>query len=91
MQSLTNVQRWVMSVLVVTTIMHFSAGLVVAAVFVDDARVDAKIGLNVLAALTGVMAVVAARAIHGRRLLSPWLALGLVPGVVGAFVTVTYG
>src|SRR3954454_19660380 len=72
-QSLTNVQRWVMSVLVVTTILHFAFGLAVAAVFIDDARLDARIGLNVLAALTGVMAVVAGRAIHGRSLLSPWL------------------
>lgn len=90
-QSLTNVQRWVMSVLVVTTILHFSAGLAVAAVVVDDGRVDAKVGLNVLAGLTGVMAVVAARAIHGRRLLSSWLVVGLVPGVVGAFATIAYG
>jgi hypothetical protein len=90
-QSLTNVQRWVMSVLVVTTILHFSAGLAVAAVFVEHDRVDAKIGLNVLAGVTGVVAVLAARAIHGRRLLSPWLALGLVPGLVGAFLTVNYG
>jgi hypothetical protein len=86
-QSLTNVQRWVMSVLAVTTIVHFSAGLAIAAVVVDDARLDAKIGLNVLAALSGVMAVVVGRAIHGRSLLSPWLALGVVPGVVGAFLT----
>jgi hypothetical protein len=86
-QSLTNVQRWVMSVLVVTTILHFAFGLAVAAVFIDDARLDARIGLNVLAAVTGVMAVVAGRAIHGRSLLSPWLALGVVPGVAGAVVT----
>jgi hypothetical protein len=86
-QSLSNVQRWVMSVLVVTTILHFSAGLAVAAVVVDGARADAKVGLNVLAALTGVLAVAAARAIHRRAVLSPWLALGLVPGVIGAIVT----
>ena len=87
MQSLSNVQRWVMSVLVVTTILHFSVGLAVAAVVVDGARADARVGLNVLAALTGVMAVAAARAIHRRPLVSPWLALGVVPGVVGAIVT----
>jgi hypothetical protein len=90
-QSLTNVQRWVMSVLVVTTILHFAFGLAVAAVFIDDARLDARIGLNVLAALTGVMAVVAGRAIHGRSLLSPWLALGVVPGLAGAVVTFAIG
>ena len=75
--------------LVVTTILHFAVGLAVAAMFVDDSRVDARVGLNVLAAITGVMAVVAGRAIHGRALLSPWLALGLVPGLAGAVVTFT--
>jgi hypothetical protein len=35
------------------------------------------------------MAVAAGRAIHRRAFLSPWLALGLVPGLVGAFVTFT--
>ena len=87
MQSLTNVQRWVMSILVVTTILHFSVGLAVAAVVVDQARTDARVALNVLAALTGVMAVAAGRAIHRRAFVSPWLALGVLPGVVGAIVT----
>ena len=32
------VQRWVMSVLAVTTIGHFAAGLVLAAVFMDSAE-----------------------------------------------------
>jgi len=85
-QQLTNVQRWVMSVLVVTTILHFSAGLAVAAMVIDD-RLDARIGLNVLAAFTGVLAVVAARAIHRKPVLSTWLLLGLVPGIVGAALT----
>jgi hypothetical protein len=91
MQSLTNVQRWVMSVLAVTTIVHFSAGLALAAVLVDDAHLDARIALNVLAAVSGVMAVAVGRAIHGRALLSPWLVLGIVPGVVGAVLTFTGG
>ena len=86
-QQLSNVQRWVMSVLVVTTILHFSGGLAVAAMVVDDTRLDARIGLNLLAAFTGVLAVVGARAIHRKPLLSSWLLLGLVPGVVGAALT----
>jgi hypothetical protein len=86
-KALTNVQRWVMSVLVVTTILHFSAGIAVAAVLIDDNRADARIGLNVLAAVTGVLGVAAGRAIHGKRLLSPWLLLGLLPGIVGAVLT----
>jgi hypothetical protein len=86
-QQLSNVQRWVMSILVVTTILHFSGGLGVAAMFVDQERLDARIGLNVLAAVTGVVAVAAGRAIHRKQVLSPWLVLGLVPGLVTAALT----
>ena len=86
LHSLTRVQRWVMSVLLVTTILHLSAGMAIASVVADRARLDARIGLNVLAAVTGVVAVVVGRLIHQRRPLSTWLLLGVVPGVVGAFV-----
>ena len=85
--ALTGVQRWVMSVLLVTTILHFSAGLAIAAIVMDENRVDARVGLNVLAAVTGVVAVAAGLAIHGKRPVSLWSLLGLVPGVVGAVLT----
>jgi hypothetical protein len=86
-QQLSNVQRWVMSILVVTTIVHFSGGLAIAAMVVDQDRIDARIGLNVLAAVTGVLAVAAGRAIHRKQVLSPWLVLGVVPALVGAALT----
>lgn len=85
--SITQVQRWVMSALAVTTILHLSAGLVLAAIFLDESRVDGRIGLNVIAGMIGVGAVAAARAIHQKPILSPWLALGLVPTAVGLFLT----
>lgn len=80
---LQRVQKWVLSVLVVTTILHLSAGLAIASAYVDRDRLDAVVGLNVVAALFGVVAVAAGLAIHRRPLASPWLVLGLVPGVVG--------
>ena len=86
MQSLTNVQRWVMSVLAATTILHLAAGLVVAAVFMDPDRVDARIGLNVIAAVIGVLSVATGLLIHRRSPLSPWLLLGLLPGIVGVWL-----
>jgi len=86
-ESLTSVQRWVMSVLAVTTIMHLSAGLVVAAIFMDDSRLDARIGLNVIAAIIGVLAVGIGRLIHGRYVLSTWLLIGLTPGIAGLWLT----
>jgi hypothetical protein len=82
-REITRVQQWVLSVLVATTILHLSAGLAVAGVYADGSRPGAGVGLNVLAAVCGVAAVVAARMIHRLRPLSWWLLLGLLPGIVG--------
>lgn len=86
-RDLARVQRWVMSVLAVTTILHLAGGLVVAAVMLDDAPDASKIGLTVIAGVFGVIAVAAGLAIHGRRILSPWLLLGAVPTALGLWLT----
>jgi uncharacterized membrane protein len=83
---LARVQRWVVSVLLMTTIIHLSVGLVIAAVVIDDSHRDAQIGLSVLASAFGVLSIAAAFAIHKRPLISPWLALGLLPGIVGVYL-----
>jgi hypothetical protein len=82
-ESLGRVQRWVMSVLAVTTILHLSAGLAVAAYFMDESRVGARIGLDVIAGVVGLLAVATGRLIHQKQPFSPWLVLGLAPGIVG--------
>jgi hypothetical protein len=86
-RALTNVQRWVMSVLVVFTIAHLAIGLALAAAMVNDDATAAKIGLNVIAAAFGVIGVAAGFLIHGKRPHTwpylPWLLLGLLPGLVG--------
>jgi hypothetical protein len=82
--SLSSVQRWVMSSLVATTILHLAAGVAVAAYFSD--RLDAQIGLLVISGIFGVLAFVAALLIHRHRLLSWWLLPGLLPALVGAYV-----
>ena len=82
--SLTSVQRWVMSTLVAITILHLSAGLVVAAYFSD--RLDSQIGLLVISALFGLIAFGAALLIHKRSPLSLWLLPGLLPALVGAYL-----
>jgi hypothetical protein len=84
--AITRVQQWVLSVLVATTILHLSVGLAVAGVYADGSRPGAGVGLNVLAAASGVGAVVAARLIHRRTPLSWWLLLGLLPGVAGLWL-----
>lgn len=85
--SLTQVQRWVMSSLALTTILHFAAGLVVAAVFLEESRTDGRIALNILAGAVGVMSVAAFRLIHQKNPLSPWLLVGLLVMPVGFWFT----
>lgn len=72
-----------MSVLAVTTVVHFAAGPVLAAVFTDASRMDARIGLNVIAGVVGVLGVAAGFVIHQKSALAPWLGLGLIPAGVG--------
>ncbi|MBB3045001.1 MULTISPECIES: hypothetical protein [Nocardioides] len=85
--SLEPVQKWVLSVLAATTIAHMAGGLVIAAMYVDDTRTDAQIGLNVLAAAFGLLTVAVFRAIHQMPLVSAWLLLGLLPGILGLYLT----
>ena len=79
--SLPNVQKWVMSTLAVSTILHLAAGLVLAAMYVTT--LDAQIGLLVIAGAFGVIAVAAGLLIHQKSLRTPWLALGLLVPLVG--------
>ncbi|MBC2934124.1 hypothetical protein [Nocardioides sp. zg-1228] len=86
-RDLARVQRWVMSTLAVSTILHLVVGLVAAAVMLDDVPDSSKIGLTIIAGIFGAFAVAAGLAIHGRRIVSPWLLLGLVPTGVGLWLT----
>ncbi len=83
---LQRVQTWVMSVLVVTTIAHLSAGLAIAAQYVDEGALSAAVGLSVLAGAFGVIGIASGLAIHKRSLVSPWLLLGVVPGLVSVYL-----
>jgi hypothetical protein len=81
--SLTSVQRWIMSTLAVTTILHLSGGLVVAAHVVEPR--SSKVGLLVISAAFGLVAFAAGLIIHARSPLHPLVLLGLVPALVGAW------
>jgi hypothetical protein len=81
--ALTNVQRWVVSVLAVTTILHLSAGLVLSAYFLAEDDLPAQVGLCAIAAAFGVCSAAVGRVIHAKPVLSWWLLLGLVPGLLG--------
>lgn len=82
-KNLSRVQRWVMSALAVTTIFHLVMGLIIAALFLDDPRPGARVGLCLIAGAFGVIAVAVAMLIHGRKPLTPWLLVGLIPSAVG--------
>ena len=83
--SMGTVQRWVMSVLAVTTIGHFAAGLVLAAVFMHSLELSSRIGIDVIAAVVGVLGVAAGFLIHEKSPFTPWLVVGLVPAAIGIF------
>ena len=80
--SLTRVQRWVMSVLAVTTILHMAGGLILAAL-VLDAPIASRLLLCVIGGAFGVIAVGVGLGIHGRKVVTPWLLLGFIPLAVG--------
>lgn len=80
--SLTSVQRWIMSTLAVTTILHLSGGVVLAAAAVD--KHTSRIGLLVIAAAFGVIAIATGLLIHRRTPLHPVLLVGLLPALAGA-------
>ena len=81
--SLTSVQRWVMSVLAVTTGLHMAAGLVLAADYVD--KQSSAIGLLVISGAFGLLAMAAGLLIHRRSLLHPLMLVGLVPPLLGVW------
>lgn len=85
--STLQVQRWVTSVLAFTLLVHFAGGIVVAAVFTPVDQTSARIGLNIMAGVVSVAAIMAVRAIHGRRIVSAWPVLGLAVTALGLYLT----
>lgn len=81
-----SVQRYVLSALAATTILHLSVGLVISGLVIDDSHRASQVGLCVLGGAFGVIAVAAALVIHRRNPLSPWLLLGTLPGIVGVWL-----
>ena len=81
--SLSSVQRWVMSTLAASTVLHLAGGLVLAARYVDPT--SSKVGLLVISAATGLLGMAGALLIHRARLTHPLLVIGLLPAALGAW------
>lgn len=86
---LTRVQRWVWAVMIATTMWHMALGIAVASLVLTEDATSARIGLNVIAAAFGVLGMMGGFAMHKKNSLTwpyvPWLLVGVIPGVVGAF------
>ena len=77
------VQRWVMTALIVTVAMLLAVGwIAIAGTMVH--KTPGKWVLLGNAAAFGVAGVAAARVIHEKSWLSPWLLLGFIPSIAGA-------
>jgi hypothetical protein len=73
------VQRWVMSTLLLTVCALFATGMA-----------GARPGLLGISGVVGLMAMAGMRAINLKRILTPWLLLGLLPAiVVGSYYALT--
>jgi MFS-type transporter involved in bile tolerance (Atg22 family) len=78
------VQRWVASALVLTVATLFATGLAILSGTVD--RAGARPGLLGISCVVGLMAMAGVRVINGKRVLTAWLVLGLLPAaVVGSY------
>ena len=71
-----------MSTLLLTVCALFATGMAILSGTVD--RAGAKPGLLFISGMVGLMAMAGMRAINLKRILTPWLLLGLLPAVAVA-------
>lgn len=83
---ITRVQQWVASTLLLVVGLTPAIALAMVSVMMKDEQGmhDNAVGLWVMSPIWGVVTIAGALMIHRRRVLSPWLLLGLVPAAVAA-------
>lgn len=77
------VQKWIMSALLLTVATVFAGGMCVLAGSREQA--GATPGLLVIAAVVGLLAMAGVRVINERRVVTPWLLCGLLPSSIGVY------
>lgn len=77
------VQKWVMSVLAVSTVLHMAGALILFAATFDESKQSSQIGVLIISGAFGILAVMTGRIIHKASPLTPWLVLGLIPMAIG--------
>lgn len=82
-ERLHRVQRRVVSVLIITTLIHLTVGLVLAADAISDDRRYAQVILVLIGAAFYVLGIAAVCAINKRPLLSWWMLTAAVPIAAG--------
>ncbi len=86
-EGLDQVRKWVLSILLVSTILHLAFGVAAIPVFKADLPTVGQVVMLTVSACIGLTAVATGRLIHGRSPLSAWLLLGLVPAALGTWFT----
>lgn len=74
------VQRWVITALVITTAVHFVGGLLLMAKHLD--RPDAFWVLTIISVIVSLLSIVGVRVLNQLRVLTPWLLVAVVPFAV---------
>lgn len=82
-QAITNVQRWVMTALLMTVALILAVSWVVIAGTIVEKQ-PGKIALLVNSAAFGVLGILASRVIHQKSLVTGWVVVGCLPAVAGA-------
>lgn len=77
------VQRWVMSVLVLTTALHFVGGLLILAVTLG--RPDAFWVLTIISMIVTALSIVGSRLLHQASALTWWLLVALIPLAISLY------
>lgn len=82
--SLTRVQQWVATTVIVIVGMGIAGPMAAVSPFMEDGQgaPGATVGLWIMSGLWGVATMVAVLVVHQHRLLSTWLLLGLLPATI---------